>query len=249
MMFWSRPEVGRIEEVLREEGQKDYTHQGYVRMTRGVLTRAELEAALHSQGELGHVFDVDHLRVQLGQGQECFAKAKQAMQAWKMFDVPSWLEICWPHSAIREGEVLGTLILNMGFYSLTTCRIVYTIDEGSSGHNSLSTGIPPSDAAMQSVVHDDQGGGSFKDVWGVERFGFAYGTLPCHLVAGEERFVVEWDKTDDTVWYEVLSFSKPQHWMTKLGYPIARWYQEQYHRETAQAMLTAIQDEEEQQDV
>jgi hypothetical protein len=28
---------------------------------------------------------------------------------------------------------------------------------------------------------------------------------------------------DDTVWYEVLSFSKPQHWMTKLGYPIARY--------------------------
>jgi hypothetical protein len=23
------------------------------------------------------------------------------MRAWKMFDVPSWLEICWPHSSIR----------------------------------------------------------------------------------------------------------------------------------------------------
>jgi hypothetical protein len=167
MMFWSRPEVGRIEDVLREEGQKDYTHEGYVRMTRGVQTRAELEAALHAQGELGHVFDIDHLRVQLGQGQECFAKAKQAMQAWKMFDVPSWLEICWPHSAIRyrftlpsslccvshtllhplgerrEGEILGTLILNMGFYSLTACRIVYTIDEGSSDPNGLSIGESP----------------------------------------------------------------------------------------------------------
>jgi hypothetical protein len=48
------------------------------------------------------------------------------------------------------------------------------------------------------MITDDQGGGSFKDVWGVERFGFAYGTLPCHLVAGEERFVVEWDKTVST---------------------------------------------------
>lgn len=101
MLFWRRPEVAEIEEVLRSEGQKGFTHEGHVRMTRDVRSRAELEAALRAQGEAGHIFDVDQLRVQLGSGRECFDKAKQAMRAWKMFDVPSWLEICWPHSSIR----------------------------------------------------------------------------------------------------------------------------------------------------
>jgi uncharacterized protein (UPF0548 family) len=88
---------------------------------------------------------------------------------------------------------LGTLILNVGIYSLTACRIVYTIDEapqpapGSSPDDDLSSRVQrPTDASGTIGLVDE---------WGVERFGFAYGTLPCHLVAGEERFQVEWDKT------------------------------------------------------
>jgi uncharacterized protein (UPF0548 family) len=36
----------------------------------------------------------------------------------------------------------------------------------------------------------------------VTRYGFAYGTLPGHVEAGEERFLVEWRHRDDTVWYD-----------------------------------------------
>lgn len=35
------------------------------------------------------------------------------------------------------------------------------------------------------------------------RYGFAYGTLAVHALAGEERFLVEW-RDDNSVWYEVL---------------------------------------------
>src|SRR6478672_3342845 len=38
----------------------------------------------------------------------------------------------------------------------------------------------------------------------VSRFGFAYGTLPAHAGAGEERFLVEWDRAFGVVWYDVL---------------------------------------------
>jgi len=34
----------------------------------------------------------------------------------------------------------------------------------------------------------------------VKRFGFAYGTLAEHAESGEERFTVEWNRADDTVW-------------------------------------------------
>src|SRR6516165_10414442 len=33
------------------------------------------------------------------------------------------------------------------------------------------------------------------------RFGFAWGTLPGHAERGEERFLVEWRRADDSVWY------------------------------------------------
>src|SRR5262249_18017243 len=34
----------------------------------------------------------------------------------------------------------------------------------------------------------------------VQRYGFAYGTLPEHAESGEERFTVEWHEQDDAVW-------------------------------------------------
>ena len=43
----------------------------------------------------------------------------------------------------------------------------------------------------------------------VHRFGFAYGTLPDHVEAGEERFVVEWDDASNEVHYDILAFSRP----------------------------------------
>ena len=44
----------------------------------------------------------------------------------------------------------------------------------------------------------------------VRRVGFAYGTLPGHAERGEERFSIEWH-SDDTVWYDLLAFSRPGH--------------------------------------
>lgn len=34
----------------------------------------------------------------------------------------------------------------------------------------------------------------------MERFGFAYGTLAQQAESGEERFTVEWNREDDSVW-------------------------------------------------
>ncbi|PLS85676.1 MAG: DUF1990 domain-containing protein, partial [Actinobacteria bacterium] len=41
----------------------------------------------------------------------------------------------------------------------------------------------------------------------VERFGFAYGTLPGHAERGEERFLIEWSHQDDSVFYDVFALS------------------------------------------
>ena len=41
------------------------------------------------------------------------------------------------------------------------------------------------------------------------RYGFACGTLDEHAERGKERFTVERNREDDAVWYDILSFSRP----------------------------------------
>lgn len=72
------------------------------------------------------------------------------------------------------------------------------------------------------------------------RFGFAYGTLPIHEALGEERFQVEWSRQDDSVWYDILAFSRPKSLMAKLGYPVARLMQRRFGRDSKRAMVRAI---------
>jgi uncharacterized protein (UPF0548 family) len=72
-----------------------------------------------------------------------------------------------------------------------------------------------------------------------QRFGFAYGTLPGHAESGEERFLVEWDRTSDDVWYDILAFSRPRHMLARIGYPVTRLLQKRFARDSAAAMQRA----------
>ena len=74
----------------------------------------------------------------------------------------------------------------------------------------------------------------------VARFGFAYGTLDAHLARGEERFLVEWHKADDSVWYDLLAFSRPHGLATWLGDPVIRVMQRAFRRQSLVAMTEAV---------
>lgn len=75
----------------------------------------------------------------------------------------------------------------------------------------------------------------------IRKVGFAYGTLPDHAASGEERFIIEWHD-DDSVWYDLLAFSRPNHWLMRLGYPIARQVQKRFGRASLTAMQYATQE-------
>lgn len=68
------------------------------------------------------------------------------------------------------------------------------------------------------------------------RFGFAYGTTRAHVERGEERFLVSWDPETDTVWFDILAFSQPRHWLVALGKPYARVLQRRFVRESLAGM-------------
>ncbi len=84
------------------------------------------------------------------------------------------------------------------------------------------------------VVHVVDGDGP------ISKFGFAYGTLPGHVESGEERFLVEWDREGNGVWYDIVAFSRPHQFPARLGYPVVRRLQKRFGRDSAASMLRAV---------
>ncbi len=73
----------------------------------------------------------------------------------------------------------------------------------------------------------------------LERYGFAYGTLPDHAEMGEERFTVEFHADDDSVWYDLCAFSRPRL-LARLAFPYTRSLQKKFASDSRKAMQTAV---------
>ncbi|HTL52986.1 MAG TPA: DUF1990 domain-containing protein [Planctomycetota bacterium] len=168
-------------------------------------------------GPLPKGYVVDHNRIQLGRGAAVFAAAKAAFQRWDHFHF-GWLDACAPLPPIQTGAVVAIKAKSVGLWWLSACRIVYTIDEKG----------------------DEMGDETGEKRNSTARFGFGYGTLPDHPESGEERFLLEWNRADDTVWYDILAFSRPNTFAARLGYPIVRSLQKHFQRDTKAAMLRVV---------
>ena len=155
-------------------------------------------------------YAVDRNRVKLGAGARAYARAVAALRAWRMTTL-GWASIHPPRAPIVPGTVVAMVVQHYGFWSVHACRIVHTVDE----------------------VTEEAGGA-------VHRFGFAYGTLPVHAASGEERFEVSWQRADDSVWYDLLAFSRPRHPLARLGRPLGRVQQRRFGRDSKRAMTRAV---------
>lgn len=69
------------------------------------------------------------------------------------------------------------------------------------------------------------------------RRGFAYGTLRGHPESGEESFTVVL-RPDGAVELEIVAFSKPGRWFTRLGAPIGRKVQSRVTNRYLKALST-----------
>ena len=74
----------------------------------------------------------------------------------------------------------------------------------------------------------------------VRKYGFAYGTLRDHAESGEERFSVEHRKDDDSVWYDLFAFSRPNQFLAKAASPLARRLQKRFAADSKSAMSKAV---------
>ncbi len=117
--------------------------------------------------------------------EKAFAAAKLGLQRWQQFRL-GWVEALPGDTALQEGEVVNIVAHTCGLWAANACRIIATIDEGTQPSRTGSLAC-----------------------FGVHRFGFVYGTLPDHVAAGEERFLIETD-AEGNVWYDILAFSRPR---------------------------------------
>jgi len=88
-----------------------------------------------SYREVGHSrkggppgYQLDHNRVQIGEGRAAFARAVEALRSWKMFDL-GWAAAYPAGAPIAPGTTVALRFRHFGFWSLNACRIVYTIDD------------------------------------------------------------------------------------------------------------------------
>lgn len=113
MFLYSRPSDAEIDRFLKERETDVFSYPD-VGGTRGL--------------PLPSGYNVDHNRVRLGAGEDDFERAKAAIRSWEMFNVPG-LELISSDTPIEPGRSVALLAHHLGFHSLSSCRIVYVIDE------------------------------------------------------------------------------------------------------------------------
>ncbi|TDD27166.1 DUF1990 domain-containing protein [Kribbella turkmenica] len=142
-------------------------------------------------------------RARLGEGDEVFHRAGEALLNWRMHRTAGLPMTATDTPATIGTNSLGRLGVGMLVGRLRTaipiglvgfpvpCRVVWTVDEP-------------------------------------DRVGFAYGTLEGHPASGEESFVVT--SEPDGIHFTVRAYSRPATWYTRLGGPLTRRAQQQAAR-------------------
>jgi uncharacterized protein (UPF0548 family) len=189
MFLLKQPDKVRLERFLEEQKKLNFSYS-FVSATQPKNTIMATPKG----------FTKDHNRIQLGTGEATFKNAANAIKNWQAYAL-GWTKI-YPEMQPETGRTFCVAVNHLGFYSLSSLRIVYVVDEP-------------------------------------KRFAFAIGTLPGHVEKGEERFMVEWLE-DDTVHYDLFAFSRPQHSLVYLGYPVARQLQKRFTKDSKAAMQKAV---------
>ncbi|KAG0568675.1 hypothetical protein KC19_6G037200 [Ceratodon purpureus] len=155
-------------------------------------------------------FAINHASVKLGSGKNAFLQGKEALQNWGHFQLP-WASVD-ASTPIKEGSKFCVCANEIVTWVMNPLQVLYV------------------DSKTPSSVDQKH-----------QQAAFAYGsgTLHGHMLAGEEKFLVEW-REDDSVWYEISSFAKPANFLSFAGYPVARLQQKMFAKQSMAAMQRAV---------
>jgi uncharacterized protein (UPF0548 family) len=112
MLSLRKPNAEEMERFLNAQAMLDYTYAA-----------VGATAATPPAG-----YNVDRVRVKLGNGAPMFAAAQQALRQWRQFQL-GWMEAMPAATPIAAGRTVAVLVRAMGAWWLNASRIVYVIDE------------------------------------------------------------------------------------------------------------------------
>ena len=72
------------------------------------------------------------------------------------------------------------------------------------------------------------------------QFGFIYATTKQHVERGEESFLIRLDSVTGEVSYELEAVSRPRHFLARLGFPVTRYFQRKFVRDSHRRMREAV---------
>lgn len=113
MFFLRRPTPAQVGAFLETQRQTKCTYP-------------EVGQTRTGQPPAGYALDRHTAR--LGSGDACFARAREDVRGWRMFETP-WVRLMNPGAPFATGETLVVQVAHLGFYSLLPDRVVYTLDE------------------------------------------------------------------------------------------------------------------------
>lgn len=216
MFVLQRPTPQQLERLLHEAGQMTLSY----------------EPVGMAYGSAPPGFRVEEAGGVLGSGDQVFAKAARAFDRWREFDL-GWVDSYPSDAPLQAGTNVLVIAQHFGFYSVNACRILYRL------------GVGGPDGGVGGPQSGDPSGRDPNPAPASRRVtGFAYGTLTQHAEAGEEIFELSLDETSGEVAYRIRAVSRERALLAKLGFPIARAFQDRFRRDSVAAMQRAVTEDE-----
>ncbi|CAA6656050.1 unnamed protein product [Spirodela intermedia] len=219
-LSWRPPSPQRQKACVDASGGA-FNYDAHYRGASEGAASDEAEAALARGG-----FHVNRARVLLGSGADTFRRAKSALCAWRHFRL-GWAFV-EEETPVEKGTKFCVCVKEILPWMAMPLQIAYVADASSGGE---SAGLASGTGELRRPSGNSKAS-----------FSFGSGTLRGHLLAGEERFSVEWDDNDQ-VFYEIFSFSKPAHMLSAIGYPYVRLRQKHFAQESGRAILKHLASE------
>ena len=147
MFLLSAPNAADIERFLNEREADTFSYP-------------EVGGTRHEPYPAG--YNIDHNRIRLGDGLEDFERAKAAIREWQMFKVPG-LDLIHSDTPIEVGRNVALHARHLGFHSLSSCRIVYVIEEADRfgfAYGTLTEHVETGEERFTVEFHDGTG-----EVW------------------------------------------------------------------------------------
>uniref|UniRef100_A0A383WMU3 DUF1990 domain-containing protein n=1 Tax=Tetradesmus obliquus TaxID=3088 RepID=A0A383WMU3_TETOB len=217
----------------------------------GSLSAPPLPAAAQEDGW----WNVDHERIKVGYGKRTYEATKDLLCSWGHFQLP-WAQVD-PATPIKPGSNVCVTANVFGLWTAVPLQIVYKQEgrwsrdaeqgqqrqqqqqqQHSKQQQQQLMGTASSSSSSSSSRRRSWFGGRKQQRHG-QQLSYAHACLHTHYLAGEERFRVEWDKSDDSVWYDILTYSRPHHPLAFVGYPVVRLLQAQFRQQSMRAVARA----------